>query len=504
MFPLNSKLYTAAQVREMDHCAIQDHGIPGYELMQRAGRAAFVYLERMLTGAGEQEGGSGRRILVVCGGGNNAGDGYVIAALAKTRGHAVDVVALIPPDRLRGDALQAAQAWHKLGGWTRALEQAGFSGYDAIVDAILGTGLQRPVEGAFRDAIERINGAACPVVAVDIPSGLNADTGQPMDIAVKADATVTFVGMKQGLFTGRAPDYTGTVHYETLAVPDAVLNAQPPAAELIGENEARRVLPPRARSAHKGDFGHVLVIGGDLGMAGAAYMAGSGALRAGAGLASIATRQAHVASFVGGRPELMCHGVEAPEELEPLLERATVIAIGPGLGRTAWAQRLLAKALKSRHPLVMDADALNLLAENPVARANWILTPHPGEAARLLGTRSSDVQNDRFAAVRRLTGRYGGTVVLKGAGTLVASAERQVVGVCYLGNPGMASGGMGDVLTGVIAGIVAQTGDFTAAARVGVWVHARAADRAAEQGERGMIATDLLPFILQSANPGMK
>lgn len=503
MFPLNSKLYTAAQVREMDRCAIQDHGIPGYELMQRAGRAAFVYLERMLAEAGDQEGKPGRRVLVVCGGGNNAGDGYVIAALAKTRGCAVDVVALMPPDQLRGDALHAAQAWHKLGGRTHTLEQAGFSGFDAIVDAILGTGLQRPVEGAFGEAIERINESGCPVLAVDVPSGLNADTGQPMGIAVKAYATVTFIGMKQGLFTGRAADYTGRVYYETLAVPDTVLNAQSPAAELIGENEVSRTLPARRRSAHKGDFGHVLVIGGDLGMAGAAYMAGSGALRAGAGLVSVATRQAHVASFVSGRPELMCHGVEKPEELESLLERATVIAIGPGLGRTAWGQGLLASALKRRQPLVMDADALNLLAENPVARGNWILTPHPGEAARLLATHTSDVQNDRFAAARMLAGRYGGAVVLKGAGTLVASAEQQAVGVCTLGNPGMASGGMGDVLTGVIAGILAQAGELTAAARVGVWVHARAADRAAEQGERGMAATDLLPFVRRSANPDM-
>lgn len=504
MFPLNSKLYTAAQVREMDRYAIQDHGIPGYELMQRAGHAAFVYLERMLTEKGGKEGKSERRILAVCGGGNNAGDGYVIAALAKTRGCAVDVVALTPPDQLQGDALQAAQAWHKLGGRTQTLEQAQFTGYDAIVDAILGTGLRRPVEGAFRDAIERINGSTCPVLAVDIPSGLNADTGQPLGIAVKAVATVTFIGMKQGLFTGRAADYTGRVYYETLAVPDAVLDMQLPAAELIGEREASRVLSARTRSAHKGDFGHVLVIGGDSGMAGAIYMAGSGALRAGAGLVSIATRQDHVSSVVGGRPELMCHGVEAPDELEPLLERATVIAIGPGLGRTGWAQGLLAKALESQQPVVMDADALNLLAENPVARGNWILTPHPGEAARLLATHASDIQNDRFAAVRMLAGRYGGTVVLKGAGTLVASAEREAVGVCALGNPGMASGGMGDVLTGVIAGILAQTGDLSAAARVGVWVHARAADWAAERGERGMAATDLLPFIRRSVNPGMK
>lgn len=501
MLPPNARLYTAGQVRELDRRAIQDYGIPGYELMQRAGRAAFLHLERMLMETGGPGSQAGCRVLVACGGGNNAGDGYVIAALAKTKGYAVDVVALAYPEKLQGDALQAAQAWHKLGGRIRTLEQVEFSGYDVIVDAVLGTGLQRPVEGVFRNLIEQINAAACRVLAVDIPSGLNADTGQPLGVAVKADVTVTFIAMKQGLFTGRAADYTGRVHYETLDVPDTVLEAQLPSAELIMENEAGKVLPPRPRSAHKGDFGHVLIIGGDMGMAGAVYMAGSGALRVGAGLVSIATRRAYVSSLVSGRPELMCHGVEAPEELEPLLEKATVVAIGPGLGRAPWAQGLLAKALQSRQPLVVDADGLNLLAEEPVARGNWILTPHPGEAARLLGSNAAAVQTDRFMAVRALAGRYGGTIVLKGAGTLVVSAERHAVGVCPLGNPGMASGGMGDILTGVIAGILAQTGDLKAAARVGVWLHAWAADCAAEQGERGMSAMDLLPFIRELANP---
>lgn len=501
MLPLNPRLYTAEQVRELDRCAIQDYGIPGYELMQRAGRAAFIHLQRMLAGADGTGSEAGCRVLVACGGGNNGGDGYVIASLAKAKGYAVDVVALIPLEKLRGDALRAAQAWHKLGGQILTVEQIEISGYDVIVDAILGTGLQRPVEGMFRDLIELINQSDCPVLSVDIPSGLNANTGQPLGVAVKADATVTFIGMKQGLFTGRAADYTGTVNYDSLNVPASVLDVQLPSAEMITENEAKRTLQPRPRSAHKGYYGHVLVIGGDTGMAGAVYMAGSGALRAGAGLVSIATRRIHASSFGGERPELMCQGVEKPEELEPLLEKASVIAIGPGLGRTDWARGLLAKALDSRQPLVIDADGLNLLSEDPISRSNWILTPHPGEAARLLGTHTSNIQDDRFAAVRALADRYGGTIVLKGAGTLVASEGQPVIGVCSLGNPGMASGGMGDVLTGVIAGLLAQIGDLAVAARVGVWLHARAADYAAGQGERGMLAMDLLPFIRQFANP---
>jgi NAD(P)H-hydrate epimerase len=502
MVPLDPKLYTAEQVRELDRRAITDHGIPGYELMQRAGQAAFVHLQRMLVGADRSQDQAGRRILVACGGGNNGGDGYVIATLAKTKGYPVDVVALVPPEKLQGDALRAAAAWRSLGGVTCSVKQIDLAGYDAIVDAILGTGLQRPVEGAFHELIELINATSCPVLAVDIPSGLNADTGRPMGVAVEADATVTFVGMKQGLFTGRAADYVGRLYYERLDVPDAVFNMQPPSAELITESEISKVLPPRPRSSHKGDFGHVLVIGGDMGMGGAACMAGLGALRVGAGLVTIATRRAHAATLVSGSPELMSHGVEAPEELESLLRKATVIAVGPGLGRTEWARGLLAKALDSRQPLVVDADGLNLLAEEPVARGNWVLTPHPGEAARLLNMDTSDVQYDRFAGVRALAARYGGTAVLKGAGTLVVSKGSPSVGVCALGNPGMASGGMGDILTGVIAGLLSQTGDLTAAARTGVWLHARAADKASEQGERGMLATDLLPLIRQFANPG--
>lgn len=499
---LNSRLYTAEQVRKLDRCAIENYGIPGYELMQRAGRVAFTHLQRMLTGG--NNGKTRHRILVACGGGNNGGDGYVIATLAKTKGYAVDLIALVAPEKLRGDALQAAKAWGALGGRINTLAQTGIGGYDAIVDAILGTGLQRPVEGAFGEMIELINTADRPVLAIDIPSGLNADTGQPMEAAVKADVTVTFIGLKQGLFTGRAADYTGKVFYEPLDVPEALFDMQSPSAQLITDSEVSNILAPRNRSSHKGDYGHVLMLGGDAGMAGAVYMAGSGALRAGAGLVSIATRRMHAASFGFSRPEFMCHGVDAPEELEPLLRKATVIAVGPGLGRTGWGRALLAKALDSRHPLVMDADGLNLLAEEPVARGNWILTPHPGEAARLLDTHIADIQHDRFAAVRALADRYRGTMVLKGAGTLVASEDRRPVGVCSLGNPGMASGGMGDVLTGVIAGLLAQTGDLTAAARAGVWLHAQAADSAAEQGERGMLAMDLLPFIRQFANPGLK
>jgi NAD(P)H-hydrate epimerase len=492
-----TKLYRAQQVRELDRYVIEDFGIPAYELMQRAARATFGYVQLMLP----QDPGQ-HRILVVCGGGNNGGDGYLIAALAKTKAYAVDLVALVPEEKLQGDVLTAAREWRGNGGRILAADAVDIDAYNLIIDAILGTGLQRPVEGAYRNIIEQINRASCPVLAVDIPSGLHADTGSVMGIAVKAKATVSFIGLKQGLFTGQAVDYCGKVYYEALDVPAGVFDKQISSAEIITEDSLGTVLSPRRRNTHKGNFGHLLIIGGDTGMAGAVTMAGIAALRCGAGLVSIATRKEHATLPVTYHPELMCHGIERAQELTALLEKATVVAVGPGLGQSAWAKSLFAKVLDSALPLIVDADALNLLARDPVSRSHWVLTPHPGEAARLLGMNTPAVQADRFAAAQALCRQYAGHIVLKGAGTLIASHDSQTLAVCTAGNPGMASGGMGDVLTGVIAGIAAQTGDLAIAARSGVCLHAQAADQAAAQdGERGLLATDLLPFIRRLANP---
>jgi NAD(P)H-hydrate epimerase len=244
----------------------------------------------------------------------------------------------------------------------------------------------------------------------------------------------------------------------------------------------------------------VLIVGGDHGMPGALRLAGEAALRSGAGLVSLATRPAHAAGIPLTRPELMCHGVQQAAQLAPLLKRATVVAVGPGLGTGEWGRGLFGALLDSPLSLVVDADALNLLAREPLRRGNWILTPHPGEAARLLGIEVAEVEKDRFAAVRALSERYGGTVVLKGAGTLIHT-EGHPVAVCDRGNPGMASGGMGDVLTGVIAALRAQGLDDAAAAEAGVWVHAAAGDRAAQEGERGLLAGDLMAALRAELNP---
>jgi NAD(P)H-hydrate epimerase len=490
-------LYTAEQVRALDRSAIDEHGIPGYELMRRAAAAAYASLSEML--ADER----GKHLLVVCGGGNNGGDGYVLARIARLAGHKVDLLPLVPEELLKGDALTAAQHWREVYGPNVEPDKLNFDEYDAIVDAILGTGLQREVSADYRRVIEAINTASCPVLAIDIPSGLSADTGQPLGIAVRADRTVSFIGLKQGLYTGLAADYCGQIDYADLSVPAAVFAAVPSQARRLSASIVGRVLPRRRRCAHKGDFGHVLVVGGDLGMAGAVIMTGSAALRTGAGLVTLATHPAHATLASIRQPELMSYGIDNSNQLNPLLEKATVVAIGPGLGTSRWAQQLFARVLDSALPLVVDADALNLLAANESKRGNWILTPHPGEAARLLGCKVAEIQADRYAAVRTLAERYQAVIVLKGAGSLIAEPANSLVSVCDRGHPGMASGGMGDVLTGIIAAVQAQCNNAPDAAVAGVWLHAVAAEQAAITGERGILATDLLaPLQTQVNNNG--
>lgn len=489
---LPTALYRAAQVRELDRLAIEKWGEPGIDLMNRAGHAAFAALQKRWP--------SIQRIVVVCGSGNNAGDAYVVARLARETGLSVAVYRPKGVGNPHGDGLRACDAWIACGGTVDEFKAEALAKPCVVVDGLLGTGLERDVTGEFAAAIEAINQSSRPVLALDVPSGLNADSGMPMGIAVRAEMTVTFVGLKRGLFTGLAQDYTGSVRFDSLGIPREVYQAFDPDAMRLSQEEIRVALTPRARSSHKGDNGHVLVIGGERGMLGAARLAASGAARIGAGLVSVATRESHAGLVNLTQPELMSHGIEEPAALEKLLEKVSVVAIGPGLGRSDWARSLLDCVLLSERRLVIDADALNLLAHRPHVNERWILTPHPGEAARLLDCSIAEVQSDRFGSARRLQSRYGGVVVLKGAGSVIADAG-EMPGLCTLGNPGMGSGGMGDVLTGVIAGLLAQGLSSVQAARVGVYLHAQAADVAARDGERGLLATDLLPHLRRLANP---
>lgn len=488
---LSDKLpvYTIEQVRELDRLAIQEQGIPADVLMERAASALFLSITQHYPVA--------RSMCIVCGAGNNAGDGYVLARLAQQAAWSVHTLAVTDPQSLPHAAHTAYQAYIKAGGvvsvFTGQLPLA-----DVLVDAVLGTGLTRTLQDAFLTAVETMNAYPQPVIAVDIPSGLNADTGQVLGAAVRADLTVTFIGLKQGLLTGQARNYVGELLLADLAVPAGVHKQVMTQTYTLAHNLVSDLLPQRSRCAHKGQFGHVLLIGGQAGMAGAIRLAGEAALRAGSGLVSIGTDPLHAAWLNLTRPELMVHAIQPHDIAEVLIGKA-VIGLGPGLGQSPWSQAIWVETLKTQLPLVLDADALNLLAQTPQQRQNWILTPHPAEAARLLACTTHEIEQNRFAAIRLLQQKYGGVIVLKGAGTLVADAEQ--VYVCLAGNPGMATAGVGDVLTGVITSLLGQGLNLSAAAQAGVLIHALAGDQAAKQGERGLVASDLINCLREWVNP---
>ncbi len=474
------ELYTVDQVRALDRRAIDSLGIPGYELMQRAAAAALVCLRQHWPRA--------RRIAVYCGPGNNGGDGFLLAALAGEAGLHADVIAL--GESQGDDAIRARREFEQGGGTVHLWQGSGeLPLADVHVDALFGTGLRRALAADVAQLVRQIQAGGAPILALDVPSGVNADTGAVPGESVQADVTVTFIAAKRGLYTGQAPGYVGQVQLERLGLPEALWQECHADAELLQV----QTLPPRQRQAHKGNHGHVLAIGGEHGTAGAIRLCGEAALRGGAGLVSVATRSEHLVALNAARPELMAHEVNGPQALAPLLERATVLAVGPGLGQGAWGHALWLTALETTLPLVLDADGLNLLAREPRQLAGRaVLTPHPGEAARLLGCDTATIGADRFAAARELARRFSAVVVLKGAGSLVAEPEGRVA-VCPWGNPGMASGGMGDLLTGIIAALLAQGCEAWQAACLGVGLHARAGDLAARKGgERGLLASDLL------------
>jgi len=484
-------LYSSEQVRALDAYAIEAQGIPAYTLMKRAGEAALRHLRSRWPKA--------HRVAIVCGGGNNGGDGYVLARFAQAAGLTVRVLAASDPEQLKGAARQAFEDFSANGAEAHPFAASLLAEDEVVVDALLGTGLKGEVRAEHAAAIRAINQCGRPVFALDVPSGLDADAGVPHGEAVRADCTVTFVGLKTGLLVGEGPEYTGTVVFDDLEV-------IPPAGEFVPrltrivEAEVRAALPRRRRAAHKGDFGRVLIVGSGPGMPGATRLAGEACLRVGAGLTTVAAAPENVAAIASGRPELICIALTDSGSLSDALSRADVVAIGPGLGRSAWAREALEAVLAADKPLVVDADALNLLAEAEVlGRDDWILTPHPGEAARLLSVTTEQVQRDRLSSLDRLIARFKGTIVLKGAGTLVGGTG-ETPGVCERGNPGMATAGSGDVLTGAIAGILAQCRDPWAAARVGVLVHAMAGDAAARVGERGVLASDLARELHQAVN----
>ena len=493
---LPEDLYSADAVGAIDRYVIDQQGVDGFELMQAAAASAFRRLVRIWP--------ESSTLLVLCGAGNNGGDGYLVAANAKRHGFDVYCVAVAPTEKLKGDARKAWQKAEADGVEVQALgddpdDIAGlpFGSADLIVDAMLGTGAAGEPREPFATIIERCNQSAAPILAVDVPSGLDSTRGTVSGVAVRADLTVTFIALKAGLFTGAGPEYCGRLMFESLDTEEwASESGQSPLARRLDWASLSSSLPRRPANAHKGRFGHVLVVAGDHGFGGAGILASEAAARSGAGLVSLATRPDHVGAALARCPSLMVRPVTHGSELQPLIDAASVIVCGPGIGKGAWGQQMLQQVIASGKPRVLDADALNLMSDGVAQPAdNQILTPHPGEAARLLGCTVPEVESDRLAAAARLQELHGGVVLLKGAGTVVAS-DRGIPAIVSGSNPGMATGGMGDVLAGIIGSLYGQSNDAWLATITGASLHLATAGVASEsKGFMGLLPTDLINFL---------
>ena len=491
-------LFDVDTVQKIDQAAIDELDGAAIKLMNKAGMAAF---EELVQAFGQPS-----LISVFCGSGNNAGDGYILAARAAQKRLPVQVIELSGSKKISVEAQQARQFAQdnnvNFVNYTNSLTVT----EGVIVDCLLGIGYQGELRKPYGQAIELINAAELPVLSVDIPSGLNANTGSVQDNAVKADLTVTFVGAKQGLFTGKGPVYCGEIIYHSLDISEQLFDQFKPTSRLLDLFDLLELIPQWVGDEYKNQRGHCMVVGGDHGYGGAATIAAEASLRSGSGLTSVATQPEHVSSVLSRCPEIMACGVVSGQQLEPWLEKPSVLVVGPGLGRSAWSEQLLQKAVAAKLPMVLDADALNILSEGRVIPSlqdhQWVLTPHAGEAARLLDVSVAEIQADRFSAVRKIQEKYNAVVLLKGPGTLIAGPN-QVIKVCPYGNPGMATGGMGDLLSGIIGGLIAQGLGMQEAAELGCCLHSSAADLLVDaSGYQGVAATDLLPYLQKLLNKG--
>ncbi|GMR01550.1 MAG: bifunctional ADP-dependent NAD(P)H-hydrate dehydratase/NAD(P)H-hydrate epimerase [Gammaproteobacteria bacterium] len=498
---LPDKLYSVDSVVQLERVAINQFGIPAYELMKRAGEAVF----NVVTSRYPQH----KKILVLCGAGNNAGDGYVVARLARRAGFDVRVISLIDPAALKNEALLAYQDWLSVDENTTAVISL-LGEADIIIDALLGTGLKREVSAEWANWITAVNKSAKPVIAVDVPSGLIADTGVIAGSAIHADITVCFIGLKQGLFTAQANDVCGEIIFDDLALSDEVCAQVEADARLI-KTVDYSLLPKRRPSSNKGNFGHVLIVGGNTGMPGAVILAAKAALRTGAGLVTIVTVASNLEAISSAVPEAMVKTCDINSLTEVFTDisvnKVTHIAIGMGLGQDDWSLELLRLCAQLDKPMLLDADALNLLAKNDIKiKSALVVTPHPGEAARLLSVastlNSADIQHDRFSAIKQLYQLFAASescvVILKGSGSLIF--DGRTIKVCMLGNAAMAAPGMGDVLSGIVIALMAQHINISDAAELAVCLHASAARSVTQGKTRGLLASDVidkLPGILQ-------
>jgi NAD(P)H-hydrate epimerase len=497
---------TAEEMRALDRWTIE-HGTPGHVLMERAGAGAARVLRDHLVRRGN-------RVVIVCGRGNNGGDGFVVARHMRRARVPVDVWLAARPGEVSGDAGRMLAAWRRGGGSIHELrteaQVRAFAGRlrrgAVLVDALFGTGLNAPLGGVAAEIVGAVNASGAPVLAVDIASGLSADTGVPLGVSVRANVTATFGHPKVGQLVHPGVGYTGDLHVIDIGIPTAAHDAVSPTTVLLEGRTVARCLPPRPRDAHKGQCGHVLVVAGSRGKLGAALLAAEGAARAGAGLTTLAVPATLQPQCEGRVAEVMTvpladagEGNGAPGDvgaLGPLLTARAAVVCGPGLGLHPATRALVTEIVRRcTVPLVLDADALNAVAGTQTlgTRAGPIVvTPHPGEMARLLGTDVASVQGDRPGAARRFARDNGVIVVLKGARTIVASPDGRAA-ISPTGNPGMASGGMGDVLAGVIGGLIAQGLSALEGATLGVFAHGAAGDAvAARRGEIGLLARDLM------------
>jgi hydroxyethylthiazole kinase-like uncharacterized protein yjeF len=501
-------LFRADEIKKIEQSSAKSRNIELYQIMELAGLAAWQSIETHWRDA--------EKISIVCGKGNNAGDGFVLAKIAAARGKTVQVLLVDEKTEHKGDAQVAYQAMIAEGIKPIQFQAASLKSQDLIVDAILGTGLKGPLKENFQQTIESINTqvesesllqaeSSVEVFSLDIPSGLESNTGQVNPIAIRAARTLTFIALKPGMVTGDARAYCGVIDLAELDV-TADCKQQFSAQAWIDDADALiESLPQRSNISHKGDHGHLLLIGGDYGFGGAILMSAMAAGRCGAGRLTILTRDAHVAPILTQCPEAMIRSVSGANDpaLSAILQNTDAVVIGPGLGQEPWAQGLLKVICATELPLLLDADALNILAattdSKQYKKSNWVITPHPGEAGRLLNVEASQIEQDRYQAVDLLQNKYSAVVVLKGAGTLIEDYDNQIT-VCNEGNPGMASAGMGDILSGIIGTLLAQGIEVSLAARIGVALHARAGDLAAMNGQKGLMATDLISPLRMLVN----
>lgn len=494
-------LYPASEIKNIEQQAAKAGGYALYQLMERAGLEAWRHIEKHWPEI--------QNITLICGKGNNAGDGFVLARLAAAAGKNVQVLTLTEDNVFKGDALLAYQAMLDSGIEPGLFSAAKLEGQQLLVDGILGTGLKGPLRENFQQVIEAVNdfssaskqNGEVPVFSLDIPSGLASDTGFADPVAINATRTLTFIAMKSGMVTGKARACCGIIDVAALGIEPDFLEQFSPIAWIDDTDKLIGQLPKRSKTSHKRDHGHLLLLGGDYGFGGAILMSAMAAARCGAGMLTILTRDVHVAPILSQCPEAMIRSISGADdpELVKMLGNVDAVVIGPGLGQNDWGRGLLQVISESDLPLLIDADALNLLAEKDTGKPEWVLTPHPGEAGRLLGTSAAAVEQDRYAALMALQKKYSAVTVLKGAGTLIASNGQQIT-LCNEGNPGMASAGMGDILSGIIGSLLAQGLDVNLAARTGVALHARAGDIAGQKGQKGLMATDLIEPLRMLVN----